>query len=376
MRCPRCKCMMRVVQEEAFNALLCESCGGMFYPREEFAKHLEVVRACLPERPSPQEQAVGRAASGFTVAQAREPCPGCSAPLETFNYAYTSDILLGKCPVCGGLWAEPGQMLKVARYREEHPGAGKLIEGIARTPTEQGAVEEEIQRSLPKVSPLGCLLGPLLPISNAGPLLRYPVVTYVLIGMNALLFFVAMHALDLWGLVPAEVTSGRSLRTLITHQFAHAGVVHLIANMIFLRAFADRVEDRLGHVWFFLLYLLLGVVGGLAHAYMEPHSEIPLVGASGAVSGILGLYFVLFPWTSVRITFFFMTIPVPALLFLGVWFGFQLLIPSGSDIAVAAHLGGFLAGAWAGGIIRILRLGASGRGTGAQARRSRGRERR
>ncbi len=362
---------MEVVEEETFKALLCESCGGMFYPREEFGRHVEAVRD-LPSYPLVQDRATGP----LTVGEARLPCPGCSAPLETFNYARKSDIILARCPACSGMWVEPGQMLSIARYRNEHPEAGMLVEGIAETQEERAAAEKEMERRLPKVSPLGILLGPLLPISNAGPLSRYPIVTYILMAMNILLYFVAVRDLDLWWLVPAAITSGRWLGTLVTHQFAHADVWHLLFNMVFLRAFADRVEDRLGHVWFLLLYLLLGVVGGLAHAYMRPHSEIPLVGASGAISGVLGLYFVLFPWTSVRITYFFVTIPIPALLFLGVWFGFQLLIPSGSSIAVATHLGGFLAGVWAGGMIRILRLGAAGRGTGTQARRSRARERR
>lgn len=362
MRCPQCKQMMKVVEEKAFSALLCESCGGMFYPEGEFNNHLEVVRELVPSQPAAQPQAPGRPPWALTPGERREACPGCAGPLQPFNYAYHSNIILSKCPACHGLWVEPGQMLQVARYRATHPGTDHLVEGIARgrkrrRPT---GYDDELERSMPKVNPLGCLLGTFLPMSNAPQLRHPPVVMWVLIAMNVVLHaaFRFEYRLEHWAIVPAEVTAGHNLQTYLTHQFAHADILHLIGNIIFLRAFADRVEDRLRSIGFLFCYLGLGVIAALAHVYMMPESHEPCVGASGAVGGVLGLYLMLFPWSSIRMTFLFTTVPVPAVAFIGVYMALQFTIPASSHIAVAAHLGGFFAGAWIGGMVRALRLGA------------------
>jgi membrane associated rhomboid family serine protease len=117
------------------------------------------------------------------------------------------------------------------------------------------------------------------------------------------------------------------------------------------------VEDRLGRWRFLGAYLVLGVVAGLAYAYMYENSTTPCVGASGAISGVMGLYTVLFPAVMLRVTFLLQTVRVPALFYLALWFAMQALAGPRAGIAVEAHLGGFLAGAWLGGAIRILRLG-------------------
>ncbi len=363
MFCPQCKQVMKVVEEEAFSALLCESCGGMFYPEEEFNKHLEVVRVVLPTRRSPQEQVSGKPAWALSVGEKRLPCPACGAPFGPFNYAYRSNIILAKCPACRGLWVEPGQMLRIARYRALNPGADHLVAGIVKKREkrrEPVGDDKDFDRQLPRINPLGCFTILPVPVSNAPQLSRYPIVTWLLVVMNVLLYaFVGpTRSAELWGVVPADVTQGHALHTYVTHLFAHGGLRHLIGNIIFLLAFADRVEDRLGPIGFLVSYLVLGVVAGLAHTYiMPPDSEIPLVGASGAISGIQGLYLVFFPRSSIRVALLFTTIPIPALVFMAAWFAYQLMIPVTSHVAVAAHLGGFFAGAWVGGLVRILRLG-------------------
>ena len=160
-------------------------------------------------------------------------------------------------------------------------------------------------------------------------------------------------------MVPADIRRGFRLYTLITHQFAHAGILHLFLNMVFLCAFGDRVEDRFGPWRLLGLYLVLGVVAGLAHVFIDSRSLVPCVGASGAISGIMGLYLVVFPAGMLRVTVLAArAVRVPAFFYLLLWFAMQVLLPKGGRVAVAAHLGGFLAGAWAGGAIRILRKAA------------------
>ena len=126
--------------------------------------------------------------------------------------------------------------------------------------------------------------------------------------------------------------------------------MHLIFNMVFLWVFADNIEDAFGHVGFALFYVICGIVAGLCHAIMEPGSQVPVIGASGAVSGVLGAYLLLYPRTRLWVIFY-LPIPfrIPAMIVLGVWFATQLLgvfTPGEEGMLIAwwAHIGGFLAG--------------------------------
>jgi membrane associated rhomboid family serine protease len=165
----------------------------------------------------------------------------------------------------------------------------------------------------------------------------------------------------LLGLVPAVLFGNADLQgqwipagaTLATYMFLHGGWLHLIGNMLYLWIFGDNIEDRLGRVRFIVFYLVCGVVAAFAQAILDTRSRAPLVGASGAISGVLGAYLVLYPRAKVLVlTFviFITTLRVPALAVLGIWFAVQLvsslLAPrgSGGGGAFAAHVGGFVAG--------------------------------
>ena len=210
-----------------------------------------------------------------------------------------------------------------------------------------------------------------VPLHDSTPLkvIRFQIVTLSIIALNvaaylatgafttdAVLAATASH----WGVVPGELTglSPSGLPdpvpeplTLLTYAFLHGGWWHLISNMLFLWVFADNIEDAYGHVAFALLYLTCGAIAALAHVLVTPYSPAPLVGASGAVSGILGSYLVLFPKARVWILLFLrLPLRVGAVWVLLGWFGLQVFSwwmsrTSGMDIAWAAHIGGFLAGA-------------------------------
>ena len=207
-----------------------------------------------------------------------------------------------------------------------------------------------------------------LPVHDSTPLrvIRLQYVTLALIAVNTLVFLATAAAVseealvDLAsgvGIVPAEFTGGGGALdslpeplTLVTYQFLHAGWMHLIGNMLFLWVFADNIEDAWGHAGFLLFYLMCGAAGGLLHVAMQPASANPLIGASGAVSGVLAGYLLLFPRARVWILLF-LRIPVrlPAWWVLGGWFAlqvFSLFTGEDGDISVAwwAHIGGFLAG--------------------------------
>lgn len=211
-----------------------------------------------------------------------------------------------------------------------------------------------------------------VPLHDSTPLkvIRFQAVTITLIVLEVVVYlttgaFTSEAMLGttaaMWGVVPGEVTGMippllpydpvPEPVTLISYQFLHGGWWHLISNMLFLWVFADNIEDAYGHVAFLFLYLASGVIAALVHVLVSPSSAVPLVGASGAVSGILGAYIVLFPKARVWILLFLrLPLRIGALWVLGGWFGLQILSwwmtrNSENDIAWGAHIGGFLAGA-------------------------------
>ena len=225
----------------------------------------------------------------------------------------------------------------------------------------------------------------MIPLRDANPTRRTPVVTLVLIvacfvawawelGLSASSDATLNAFILEWGVVPDDLGDswgrgevfGQEVLTLFSSQFLHGGWLHLLGNMLYLWIFGNNVEDRLGRLRFVLFYLGGGVAAGLAQVAIDPGSEIPLVGASGAIAATLGAYLVLFPrariTTLVFLGFFYQLINVPAIIVLGFWFVLQLLdglaslgtTSTGGGVAFFAHIGGFVAGAL---LARVFALG-------------------
>jgi len=216
----------------------------------------------------------------------------------------------------------------------------------------------------------------MLPIRDYQRPRRFPLVTILIIVANALVFVVelqtelaggqrAMREFMLrYGVVPralfqpelyGEGGLALALRSLITTQFVHGGFLHIALNMLFLWVFGDNVEDVLGGLRFLIFYLGCGVAGGLLHALMQPDSLTPAVGASGAISGVMGAYLVRFPQSRITTLMFFFFVfgfsELPAVVLIGYWFILQLLsgfaslgAPSQTGTAWFAHIGGFVCG--------------------------------
>jgi membrane associated rhomboid family serine protease len=207
----------------------------------------------------------------------------------------------------------------------------------------------------------------MIPLRDVIPSRTTPAVTIGLIAANTLVF---LYQLSLgadvnafvieWGLVPAAL----SLPAVLTSMFLHGGFLHFGGNMLYLWIFGDNVEDRMGHGRFAVFYVLCGAAAALAQTISDPASVVPMVGASGAIAGVMGAYFVLYPHsrilTLVPIFFFIQLVEVPAVFFLGLWVVFQLLSGVGSiatagqsgGIAFWAHVAGFGAGVATVGIFR------------------------
>jgi len=185
-----------------------------------------------------------------------------------------------------------------------------------------------------------------------------PLVTYALIALNVLLFFVELSGGDAfigkWAFVPSRFLANPfgDLLTLFTSMFMHAGWIHLGGNMLYLWIFGDNVEDRFGHIKFTIFYLLCGLAATFAQLVFSIGSNVPNLGASGAIAGVLGAYILLFPHGKVRVLQGQQVIQVPALIVIGIWFVLQFFSGIGSiantaqtgGVAYMAHIGGFLAG--------------------------------
>jgi membrane associated rhomboid family serine protease len=185
-----------------------------------------------------------------------------------------------------------------------------------------------------------------------------PVVTYVLIVLNVLFFFLELSSgdpfIERWSVVPRRLLAnpGSDFPTIFTSMFMHAGWLHLGGNMLYLWIFGDNVEDSFGHIKFLIFYLLCGIAATLAQLAFSAGSDVPNLGASGAIAGVLGAYIVLFPRGQVKVLMGRSVIPMPALVVIGLWIVLQFVSGIGSvtqsaqtgGVAYMAHIGGFLAG--------------------------------
>ena len=214
----------------------------------------------------------------------------------------------------------------------------------------------------------------MFPVSDVIPSRTTPYITITLIVLNSLAFLyeLQLDGSDLGGLVErfGLIPDDFSWAATITSQFLHTGWLHFGGNMLFLWIFGDNVEDAFGRARYLLFYLLAGVAAAVGHALVHPESSIPLIGASGAIAGTMGAYFVLYPrsrvLTAVIAIVFIDLVEVPAIFFLGIWFLFQLFSSLGSigaqaadgSIAFWAHVTGFVTGVAAGGAtrLRVLKL--------------------
>lgn len=205
--------------------------------------------------------------------------------------------------------------------------------------------------------------GPMFPIRDHNPSQRPAYVTYCIMALNIAVFLAMLPAsnndqalYDIyanWALVPARVSSGEGAYTFFTSMFMHAGFMHLAGNMLFLWIFGDNLEDEMGHGKYLGFYIFCGVIAGLAQFLAGPTSGVPMVGASGAIAGVMGAYLLLYPKARIDVLLilivFFKVFPVPAWVMLGLWAVMQVLggVSSTADsggVAYLAHLGGFIAG--------------------------------
>jgi membrane associated rhomboid family serine protease len=224
----------------------------------------------------------------------------------------------------------------------------------------------------------------MIPLRDRNPTRRTPIVTFALIAACFAVFALELSIsfsggdaalerfFEVWGAVPARITAAmkagdwfsQPILGIFGSMFLHAGWLHILGNMLFLWIFGNNVEDRLGRIPFLLFYLVGGIAAALTQVWIDPTSDVALVGASGAIAAVLGVYIVLYPGARILalvfLGFFYQLLEIPALIVLGYWFVLQLISGFGalgaqtaeSGVAFFAHIGGFVAGLIVGFVVR------------------------
>ncbi|MCK4234971.1 rhomboid family intramembrane serine protease [candidate division WOR-3 bacterium] len=211
----------------------------------------------------------------------------------------------------------------------------------------------------------------MIPLKDDNPTRTFPFITIALIVINCIIFIIELSQgkylitfIESFGCIPYEITMGTDVEpfiffpvrlTIITSMFLHGGWMHLVGNMLYLWIFGNNIEDKLGHLRFIIFYFIVGVTASIAQILINPYSTIPQIGASGAISGVLGAYLLLFPkakvLTLVPLFYFIRVIKLPAFVILGFWIALQIINGFASlsytavgGVAFFAHIGGFIVG--------------------------------
>ena len=354
MNCPVCGETLHRVAYRNLVLDQCSGCQGVWYDANELGAFLEHYLADHPDLP-PATLTVRQQPGAFAPGSEKDrACPRCNFPMEKYNYGYDSGIILDRCHACTGVWVDANEVRRLARYVKGHPKLNQLAESLAAHTREREDFTGDI-----RVAPLAIFyawIGLAVPYADDTPKETVPFVTYALLFTNLFVMVWLYYAVDDWqevfstyGMVPAKVAAGRGWGSLITSMFLHGGLGHLCGNMLFLWIFGDNVEDRLGHLRFVVFYLVAGIVADLFFLALHAGGTTPVIGASGAISGVMGAYLVFFPRARLRVLTPHTSATIAAAWYVMAWFVLQVAyvyveLQGSVGVAFSAHMAGFIAG--------------------------------
>ena len=323
--CPRCTYPLSSRSEGDVELDHCNRCKGNFFDPGE-------VGATFGVFTDPEKWVETHVATSLGRSKLR--CPAGHEHLQAFRVSFEKkEVEVDVCLECKGLWLDATE--------------GKQLQEIL--------VAEQDAKQVAEVSAGGAKtylfqLFTGFPIEVYNPVRKRPVLLLTLISSLVFIYVGQMAAgrefVQAFCLIPQAFWAGEQIWGLLTHAFLHGGLVHLLGNLYFLYVFGDNIEDTLGKKGLVLVLLLSALVGGVLHAATHPQSPIPVLGASGAISGIIGAYLVLFPRVKVWVVFFFVRFKLGVLWYFGIWVLFNGLnafrgVPG---VAWLGHIGGFAAG--------------------------------
>jgi membrane associated rhomboid family serine protease/Zn-finger nucleic acid-binding protein len=343
MNCPACSGSLTPARSSLRDVYACYGCGGFWFGSDNMAD--------FAYRLSPREEESGRHLPTLKpievdvsshLDEGVRMCPKCQRGMVKFNYAYDSNIILDRCPVCKGIWTDRGEIEQIAAHLQSDAEVMAFGEELAKL------VKEIEEMKDPRKNSVVYLPHVIVPIGEDAPVNKPPVVTVWLIGILALtcvLFWVfGWRVMNLGG----KANVGLDV---IAFAMAPGGPFHLLWLILFLWLFGDNVEDCFSRVEYIVFFAFCMYVGAAAFIFFTFSPAVIIAAFSGAISGVMGAYFIFFPMANVRIFAVFNTMEVPAVICLGAWFVVQSVLPFTSGGVrpamgvCAANICGFLVGA-------------------------------
>ncbi len=329
--CPLCNNEKLVAVEYNGQVVdFCGKCKGKWFEDGELEGAWVAAHSHLPKGRAVLEEEYSGWSKPLNEQKESLICPDCSAEMQHHYLSENYQVELARCPICYGVWVDEDKRCAV-HYA---PKVRAAINEIEKPMGIQHFLFQIITR---------------LPAEFNMKPRSTPWVTRILIAINLIIFAIVLLEPQFWaagGIVPAELSRGENLYTLITHQFQHGGYWHLLGNMFFLYLAGESIEDLLGHYYFLLIYLLGGVAAAFGQWAIDPYEVIPMIGASGSISGLFGIYVLWFRRAKLTFMLFFYQIKVAPWIFFMAWTFVQLigLFSMMPGIAFSAHLGGFAYG--------------------------------
>jgi len=349
MKCPNCGQEIKPFKHLGLTVLMCPSCRGIWFEENELEPYLRYVwKACegmpLADDETGQEQNHDKI------------CPRCRLLMPRTKYTVYSDVILDKCPACKGIWADYGEIETLVKERSEElesPILKKRYDELRDLETSPEISSDDYDKLF-----FYLFSGVLIPVRDDVKAKTVPFITYSIILINCCVFLFQSKFIENlplffrhYGFVLNNALSFSGSLIFITSIFIHGNIIHLAGNMWFLWIFGDNVEDAFGHLYFFGFYILCGIISSLTDSMFHLHSNIPSIGASGAIAGAMGAYFFLYPKAKIKMWIIFTksTLLIPVFAYLGFWIIIQIAsglddLKYASGIGWFAHIGGFITG--------------------------------
>jgi len=364
VKCPACK---NELKENFFNDVpidFCKYCKGAWFDDGELNSIIDTL-AKMNNTPNATIELEKDIVSKYHIHEENRLCPHCKTEMKKLNYAYDSNIIVDKCETCNGIWTDNDEMMRLAVFRKGNPALDRMGEAIAKNRGEVLNKRYNDESSSNYHNSTGAWfrgtgLRIILPLSDNQERSTFPFIVVAIIAINIIVFILQLiffkndallQFYNQFGLIPSSAfTSIQGGYSFITSMFLHGSMIHLFGNMLFLWIFGDNIEDRFGHVKFIIIYLFCGIFADIIYVAFNGGSTIPCIGASGAISGIMGAYFLLYPLAKIKTLIYGAIVDIPAWTYIGVWLGFQITFAYvernriGGGIGWMAHIGGFAAG--------------------------------
>jgi membrane associated rhomboid family serine protease len=359
MKCPSCSTELNQIESLSGSIIdKCPNCKGIWFDSDEFINSVRALaenKEISPQLPQLFKSRVVQTVSLFD--EKDKICPRCNQKLIKFNYGYDSNVFLDKCTMCQGIWADETEIREIARYLKLDPRVQEIGKSLIEINQTQKDITE-LGNALSDRSPILAFMPILiLPLGDEIATTKFPKINLSIIGLCVITyiyqFFVTANPIAFiqqFGVIPSQILQREMFYSLFTSMFLHGDFLHLLGNMFFLWIFGDNVEDRFSSLGYIAFYLACGVAANFMHIYFNASSTNPAIGASGAISGIMGAYLIFYPTARIKTLIISRIIQVPAFLWLGTWFLFQLIFgfiyhsAGVSNIAWFAHIGGFVFG--------------------------------